>query len=152
MKKYMFCLLLAAIMSHAALFADEAEMDIENAEHQLEMTNIQLEQKRAEMGFQLEQEMRKIELEKARLEIELAHRKLGRHPRPKPEGICAIILLVAILNRILVPVWIYKDMRRRENSSVILVLLGILGGLAGLFAYALVRIGDVKTNNARARR
>ena len=72
--------------------------------------------------------------------------------RHKPEGLLSLILLVAVLNRILAPIWIYRDMRQRDAISVILVLLGILGGLAGLLTYALIRLGDVKTAAPRARR
>jgi len=151
MKKYMLYLLLAAILCPLPVFAEEGEMEIEGAEHQLEMLNIQLEQQRAQLDFKFEQEMRQFELEKAHLEIEHAQRQLRGPGRPRPEGICAIILLVAILNRILAPIWIYKDMRRRDASSVILVLFGILGGLAGLLTYAVVRVGDIKTT-ARARK
>lgn len=151
MKKYMLCLLLAGIIAPVAVFAEEGEMGIEDAEHQLEMLNIRLDQERAQLDFKFEQEMRQLELEKAHLEIERAHRQLRGHVRPRPEGICAIILLVAVLNRILAPIWIYKDMRRRDASSVILVLFGILGGLAGLLTYAILRLGDIKTT-ARARK
>jgi len=151
MKKYMICLLLAAVLLPAAAFAEEGEMGIEDAEHQLEMFNIGLEQKRMELDYKFEEEMRTLEIEKARLEIEHAHRKLRGPGRHEPEGAMCIILLVAILNRILAPIWIYKDMRRRDASSVILVLLGILGGLAGLLTYAVVRLGDIKTT-ARTRK
>ncbi|MBN2270353.1 MAG: hypothetical protein JXN61_07060 [Sedimentisphaerales bacterium] len=151
MKKHMLCLLVAGIIAPTILFADEAERAIQDAENQLEMSNIQLEQRKAETEFEFGRQMRQLELEKARLEIENAHRRLGRHPGPKPERICAIILLVAILNRILAPIWIYRDMRQRNAGSVILVLLGVLGGLAGLLTYAVVRLGDVNTS-ARTRR
>jgi hypothetical protein len=144
-------LLVAGISAPTLLFANEAEVAIQNAEDQLEMFNIQLEQKKAETEFDFGRQMRQLELEKARLEIENAHRRLGRHPGPKPERICAIILLIAVLNRILAPIWIYRDMRRRNAGSVILVLLGILGGLAGLLTYAVIRLGDVNTS-ARTRR
>ena len=145
MKQYMPYLLLAAIIFPAALFAEEEEMMIEDAERQLEMTNIQLEQKRAELDFKFQERMRELELEKMDLEVEHGRRQLIGHGRGQPEGICAIILLAAILTRILTPIWIYKDMRQRDASSVVLVLLGILGGLFGLLTYAVVRLGDVKT-------
>lgn len=151
MKKYMLCLLLVGFIVPTPAFAEEGEMGIEDAEHQLKMFNIGLEQKRMELDYKFEEEMRTLEIEKARLEIEHAERQLRGHGRPRPEGICAIILLMAILNRILAPIWIYKDMRRRDASSVILVLFGILGGLAGLLTYAVVRLGDIKTT-ARIRK
>ena len=146
MKKHMLCLLLAGFIAPAPVFAEETKTGIQDAEHQLVMFGIQLKQKRAESDFQFDQQMRELGLEKARLEIEHAHRKLGRHPGPKPERICAIILLIAVLNRILAPIWIYRDMRQRNAGSVILVLLGILGGLAGLLTYAVIRLGDVNTS------
>jgi hypothetical protein len=146
MKKHVLCLLVAGFIWPTLVFAEEGLMVIEDAEHQLEMFNIQLDQKKAETDFEFGRQMREIELEKARLEIENAHRRLGHHPGPKPEGICAIILLIAVLNRILAPIWIHRDMQQRNAGSVILVLLGILGGLAGLLTYAVIRLGDVNTS------
>jgi len=151
MKKYMLYLLLTAILCPVSVLAEEGEMGIEDAEHQLEMFNIGLEQKRMELDYKFEEEMRTLEIEKARLEIEHAHRQLRGHGRHEPEGAMCILLLIAILNRILAPIWIYRDMRRRDASSVIMVLFGILGGLAGLLTYAVVRLGDIKTT-ARARK
>jgi len=152
MKKYMLYLLLAAILWPLPVFAEEGEMGIEDAEEQLEMLNIQLEQERAKLDFEFEREMRTLEIEKARLEIENAHRQLRGPGRHHPQGPMCIILLIAILNRILAPIWIYKDMRKRDESSVILVLFGILGGLAGLLTYALIRIADVKATTTRVRK
>lgn len=151
MKKYMLYLLLAAILCPIPVFAEEGEMGIEDAEHQLEMFNIGLEQKRMELDYKFEEEMRTLEIEKARLEIENAHRQLRGHGRHNPQGLMCIVLLIAILNRILAPIWIYKDMHERDVSSVIMVLFGILGGLAGLLTYAVVRLGDIKTT-ARTRK
>jgi len=146
MKKHMLCLLVAGFITQAPLFAEEAKIGIQDAEDQLEMFNIQLEQKKAETDFEFGRQMRELQLEKARLEIEHARREPGRHLGPKPEGMCAIILLIAVLNRILAPIWIYRDMRQRNAGSVILVLLGILGGLAGLLTYAVIRLGDANTS------
>ena len=144
MKKCLPYLLLAAVLFPVATFAEEAEMDIEAAERQLEMTNIQLEQKRAESEFDFEQQMRELELGKMRLEIEHAQRQFRGHGRHKPEGAMCIVLLIALLTRILSPIWIYRDMRQRGAVSVLLVLFGILGGLFGLLVYAVVRLGDIK--------
>ncbi len=146
MKKYMLCLLVAGFIAPAPLFAEEAKIGIQDAEDQLEMFGIQLKQKKAESDFKFDQQMRELQLEKARLEVEHLHRERGRRPGPRPEGICGIILLIAVLNRILAPIWIYRDMRQRNAGSVILVLLGILGGLAGLLTYAVIRLGDANTS------
>lgn len=150
MKKYLPCLLLAAMLLPAATFADDDMM--EDAERELMMTNIQLEQQRAELDFNFEQQMRELEVEKARLEIDHAGRQLRGHGRGKPEGAICIILLGAFLSRILAPIWIYKDMRQRDAGSVILVLFGVLGGLFGLLVYALVRLGDIKANGKTTRK
>lgn len=146
MKKHMLFLLAAGFIWPTLVFAEEGLTVIEDAEHQLEMFNIQLEQKKAETDFEFGRQMRELQLEKARLEIEHARREPGHRPGPKPEGMCAIILLIAVLNRILAPIWIYRDMRQRNAGSVILVLLGILGGLAGLLTYAVIRLGDANTS------
>ena len=146
MKKCLPYLLLAAVLFPAATFAEEEEMDIEAAERQLDMTNIQLEQERAESEFDFEQQMRELELGKMRLEIEHTQRQFRGHGRHKPEGegVICIVMLIALLTRILSPIWIYRDMRQRDAVSVLLVLFGILGGLFGLLVYAVVRLGDIK--------
>lgn len=146
MKKCLLYLLLAALLFPAAAFAEEDELideeTIERAELQLEMTKIQSEQQRIESELAFEQQMRDLQIDRAHLEMD----QFRGHHRDKPGGLIAIMLLIALLNRILVPVWIYKDMRQRNASSVILVLLGISGGLFGLLVYGVVRIGDMKAN------
>jgi hypothetical protein len=162
MKKCLLYLLLAAVLFPVATFAEEEEeegMTIEDAERQLEMTNIRLDQKRAELEFDFEQKKRELKLQEAQLKLQEAHLKIDRaeaqfkgHGRHKPEGVIFIVMLIGLLTRILAPIWIYKDMRKRDSVSVMLVLFGILGGLFGLLVYAVVRLGDVKTATRTTRK
>jgi hypothetical protein len=120
----------------AAVYSQELEQQ-ENPEYQMEMHGMQmeLEQRDAEMGFQrsmqeLELEERKIELERMRRGHK--HRPCKKHP---------FLLLVIIIN-ILVAVWVYQDIRKRNTGSGIWIVIALLAGLLGVLVYAVVRIGD----------
>lgn len=160
MKRYMPYLLLAAMLFPAAVFAEEENfgeeegmMMLERAERQVQMTNMQLEQKRAELDFKFEERMRELELEKMDIEIEHGRRQIGGHGKGKPEGIMCIFLLIGIINRILAPIWIHKDIHQRNAGSGMWIWFGILGGLFGLLTYAVVRLGDIKaTGTAKTRK
>jgi hypothetical protein len=119
-----------------AVFSQELEGQ-EDPEFQMEMSerNMELEQRGAEMEFQrsmqdLELEGRKIELERMRRGH--GHRSHKKHP----------FLLLVIIVHILVAVWVYQDIRKRNAGSGIWIVIALLAGLLGVLVYAVVRIGD----------
>ena len=129
--------LIAAVLLAAPAFAEEHEMDIEKA-----MEHMELEHARAEFGF--EQEMREVEIEERHLELDMMRRQLD-HPKKHPKkdhagGICLVLIIVHIL----MAIWVYQDVRRKNNGNGIWIIITLLAGFFGASVYALVRIGDTK--------
>ncbi|MCX7009846.1 MAG: hypothetical protein NTY53_21830 [Kiritimatiellaeota bacterium] len=63
---------------------------------------------------------------------------LGHHAKPA----LALLLLGATVIHILLTVWVYGDLRRRNSGSGIWIAMVLLTGLCGAAVYALVRIGE----------
>jgi len=122
----------------------EMEMDLNQKMRELELKKqrMALQQRQAEMDFN--QKMRELELEKHRMALEQEQRP-QKHPacfahcrRAKILPILAICFIVNIL----VAVWIYQDIRRRNAGSGIWIVIALLTGLLGALVYAVVRLGD----------
>ena len=129
MNRCILIMVLATMFAPAAVFSQELEGQ-ENPEYQME-----LEQRNAEMDFQ--QSMRELELEERRIELDRLrrgheHRSHKKHP----------FLLLVIIVHILVAVWVYQDIRKRNAGSGIWIVIALLAGLVGVLVYAVVRIGD----------
>lgn len=63
---------------------------------------------------------------------------LGHHAKPA----LALLLLGAAIIHILLAVWVYQDLRKRNTGSGIWIVITLLAGLCGAAVYALVRIGE----------
>ena len=59
-------------------------------------------------------------------------------------GLVALFLLVALVFNILAAVWIYTDIRRRNEGPAIFIAMALIAGIPAAIIYALVRIGDRK--------
>ncbi len=120
----------------AAVFSQEIERQ-EDPEYQMEMRNMEmeLEQRDAEMGFQ--RSMQELELEKNRIELERMRR--GHKQRPCKKHLFLFLIVVV---HILLAVWVYQDIRKRNAGSGIWIVIALLAGLLGVLVYAIVRIGD----------
>jgi hypothetical protein len=60
-------------------------------------------------------------------------------------ALIALILLGAAFINIMLAIWIYTDIRKRNEGSGIFIVLALLAGIPAAIIYALVRIGDRKT-------
>ena len=58
------------------------------------------------------------------------------------------MLLVCFVVHILLTVWVYQDIRRRNSGSGIWVAVTLMTGLLGAAVYALVRLGDRQSQAA----
>ena len=56
----------------------------------------------------------------------------------------AVLLFVLLVVHILLAVWVYQDIRKRNTGSGIWIVVALLTGLFGALVYAIVRIGDAK--------
>jgi hypothetical protein len=101
-----------------------------------------LQQQEAEMGFN--QEMHEIELQKHRLALRnnQQHRKhMEKAGHNDHEGMFPILAICCIVN-ILVAIWVYQDIRKRNAGSGLWIVIALLTGLLGALVYAVVRLGD----------
>jgi hypothetical protein len=64
-------------------------------------------------------------------------------------GLLKLCFLVCFIFNILIAVWIFTDIRKRGEGSGIFIALALLAGVPAAIIYALVRIGDKKTEPAR---
>lgn len=67
----------------------------------------------------------------------------GKHSRCCRPLLCLILLGAAFIN-IMLAIWIYADIRKRNEGSGIFIALALLAGIPTAIIYALVRIGDRK--------
>ena len=61
--------------------------------------------------------------------------------------ICPIFMLLTIIIHILLAMWVYQDIRKRNRGSGIWIAIALLAGLLGAGVYAVVRIGDKDQNS-----
>ena len=57
---------------------------------------------------------------------------------------CIAILLIIIIVHILLSVWVYQDIRKKNTGSGIWIVLVLMTGLISALVYAVVRIGDAR--------
>ena len=122
----------------------EAQTDTGEKMRQIELKkqHMALQQHEAEMDFN--QKMRDIELQKHRMALERQQRP-QKHPagagHNDHEGMFPLLAICCIVN-ILVAIWIYQDIRRRNAGSGLWIVIALLTGLLGALVYAVVRLGD----------
>jgi hypothetical protein len=149
MKSYILIAALTAMLIPTTLFAEEHE---HNGEHQamerqihLRRAQMELEQHESELDF--EREMREMELRERHIELDRQTKPLSGKPYQKHHGKCPaapILLLLCLAINILLTVWVYQDIKKRNTGSGIWIVVTLLAGLFGALVYALTRIGDNK--------
>ena len=141
MKQFMLvAVLLGMLVSVSAVLGQEEAAVEEEMEHDLEMRHAQLELQEREAEADFRQKMRKLKLEKRRME--LGHkRKAKKHHDDKGGAVLVVVLLIV---HILMAVWVYQDIRKRNAGSGIWIVVALLTGLFGALVYAIVRLGNSK--------
>ena len=148
MKRYvLMSLLLVSMFACPAVLSQEFNPERrEMHERDMEMRELQeremkLQHREAEMNA--EREMQKHELEQRRMEMERTHHDDdGDHC--KCEGALVLLLVICVIVRILLAVWVYKDIQQLKHGSGIWIIIVLLSGLLGALVYAVVRLGDNK--------
>ena len=133
--------LIAAMLLAAPAMAEEHKIDIDQ-----EMERLELEQARAE--FEFDQEMRETDLQERHLKLDMMRRQIDRpHTSPKKEKAGGVLLLLGIVH-VLMAIWVYQDVRRKNKGNGIWIVITLLAGFCGAAVYALIRIGDDKPEPA----
>ena len=148
MKSYILITALIAMLVPTTLFAEEHEQNEEHqdAEHQIHLRRAQMELEEHESELEFGREMREMELRERQIELDRRTKPLSRKPYPKHHGKCpaAPLLLLCMVINILLTVWVYQDIKKRNTGSGIWIVVTLLAGLFGALVYALTRIGDNK--------
>jgi len=131
-------MVLMALCVPAAVVAQEFEP--EEAEFHMEMREreMELEQRQAEMEFK--RRMSELELEKHKRGLE----QLRKAHKGGPHALLLVVLVVHILTAI----WVYQDIKQRNQGSGIWIVIALLTGLLGTLVYAVVRLGNSEKKKA----
>ena len=149
MKSYILIAALTAMLIPTTLFAEEHEQNEEHqdTERQIHLRRAQMELEEHESELEFDREMRDMELHERHIELDRRTKPLSRKPYPKHHGKCPaapILLLLCLVINILLTVWVYQDIKKRNTGSGIWIVVTLLAGLFGALVYALTRIGDNK--------
>jgi competence protein ComGC len=166
MKDYLLIVSLLVLFVSPVVFAQEEDIDegpspMEELEIQTHMRNAELEMQEKEMqlqqqkiAFEMRRQRQQIELEKQKIELQHQRRGLAEHAGPEvlaehaghdehhDEGGGVILVIIFIVN-ILLAVWVYTDIRKRNSGSGIWIVIVLLTGLLGVIPYAIVRLGNI---------
>ncbi len=123
----------------------EGSRESRMAELEMRARELEIEAHAAELKFQ--NEVRELELEERRTELE--RRRLGpghtgrsRHPHGKcGEMFGGFVLLCAVVN-LLLAIWVYRDIRKRNAGSGLWIVITLLVGFFGALLYVITRLGD----------
>ena len=106
---------------------------IRNAQNELQEQRQQLDRERQELEHQRDR-MQPQRQWPARKQMH----KGGHKP------LCGLLMVMCLVVHILVAIWVFQDIRKRETGSGIWIVIALLAGLLGALVYAVVRIGDIK--------
>jgi len=135
MKRFLLGLAIVA-MSVSPAFCDEHEFDLDEG-----LERIKFEQMRS--GLEFDQKVRELEIQKRQLELERLRREMDRpdpHHQKKKDG--EFLFLIFGIVHILMAVWVYKDVRKKNNGNGVWIAITLLVGFFGASVYALIRMGD----------
>jgi len=146
MKRGILLMTLLVLLQASAGFCQEAEEAGEEliaAEEHMALRRLQMEMEEDEAEMDFRRQIREIELEERHIEIEQQRARLehaGRREHHKKK--CAPFLILCLVVHVLVAIWVYQDIRKRNSGSGVWIVITLLTGLLGALVYAVVRIGD----------
>lgn len=147
MKSYILIAALTAMLIPTTLLAEEHEQNEEHhaMERQIHLHRAQMELEEHESELEFDREMREMELHERHIELDRQRKPVSHKPYPKHHGKWhAKLLLLGLVINILLTVWVYQDIKKRNTGSGIWIVITLLTGLFGALVYALTRIGDNK--------
>ena len=119
---------------------------------EIQQKQLNLQQRQSEVNFN--NEVRKIELEKKRMELEHQRQMLKAQELktgPSKEAWyshngktmhCWGLVFLCFVVHILLAIWVYQDIRKRNAGSGMWIAITLLTGFFGALVYAVVRLGD----------
>ena len=156
MKNTMLVMMAVGVMGAASALAQDATGDLpqrqpEQFRQQIESRLHAQQMEAAEQRAQLQQEIMNLRTALSQTDRNQGPQVGGDMHRGVPparhwrghamHGFCALFMLVFVVH-ILLAVWVFQDIRRRNAGSGIWIVVTLLTGLCGAAVYALVRIGE----------
>jgi hypothetical protein len=171
MKRYLFWAVLACVAISWTVCAQDRPLAGRgepqakpNDRQKIELAHQELELKAQADEVAFQQKMREIQLEKQRIELEkqraVIHPMPGQQPHPGMQPPCgtwgghgcpmarhcargiAFLMTLCFVLHLLLAIWVYQDIRKRNTGSGIWIIITLVAGIFGAALYALVRIGD----------
>ena len=143
MKLHVLSGLLMSLFVCSAAFCQEPGPE-GDPEYQMELARMQLELRERETEVEFQREMQELELEQRRVHLE-RERGAKEHPgHGDDKGGAHLLLILCAIVHILVAVWVYTDIRKRNSGSGVWIVIALLAGLLGVLVYAVVRLGDTR--------
>lgn len=140
MRKWLLFVLMALSVAVLPAFCDEEEDSIDEGDQiEIQERQLDLDAQRAEIAF--DNEMKKLDIEERRAMLQRGN---DEHGRRHGCGRMVPFLAMCIIVHILLAVWVYGDMRKRNAGSGIWIVIVLMTGLFGGLVYAVVRLGDGK--------
>ena len=152
MNRYVLIGVLMAMFFSTPVFSQEPEKSRGRPQgevgRQLRLRRAQMEMEGREAELDFQRKMRELELERHKA-------KLGRQRKPHKHPACFrhcrkcvmlpfLVLGVCLVVHILLAVWVFQDIRKRNAGSGIWIVIALLTGLLGTLVYAVVRLGNTK--------
>lgn len=125
--------MLEARVDMARLDVEERELDIKARKQKIDARWQEMERKQAR--FKQQQHGRD------KLKSAIARRRRAAKKREEMFG--SLFVLGAVVN-VLLAIWVYQDIRKRNSGSGLWIVLALLAGFFGTLLYAIVRLGDVQ--------
>jgi len=150
MRGYVLISVLMTMFFSAAVFSqepyEEPRLPQEEMEREMHLRHMQLELQEREAKLNFNRKMKELGLQKRKIALgrERRAQKDLAHFGPCRKGKMLSIAIVCFVVHILLTVWVYKDIRRRNSGSGIWIVIVLLTGLFGVLPYAIVRLGDTR--------
>lgn len=150
MKRYVLAGVLMALLFPTVVLAQKGEQPKRRPGKKVDQQMRLHRQRVAEAGFG--RKMKTPEMKRRRFGFENRRRfqeGAGKHFKHHRCWVMKkLFVIVALVVHILLGVWVYQDIRRRQCGSGIWIVIVLLTGLLGVLPYAIVRLGD--TSQAKA--
>lgn len=153
MRGYVLISLLVAMFFPAVVFGsedDEARERQEDFERQIHLRRMQLEMEEQEAELDFNRRMRELDLKERGLVLEHKYKALKlkqpKHVKGNNGEKLVPLMIICLVVHILLAIWVYQDIRRRNCGSGIWIVIVLLAGILGVLPYTIVRLGDSREN------
>ena len=149
MKRFILLFVAAVVLGPFAAWAQDEQKDADGPAGRIELRRQQMDLDKHWSDIQFQKEMQKIQIQKARAQIVPAQHQPMGFPRHHPPCLLFMVAMCGVVH-ILLSIWTFQDIRKRNSSSGIWIVVVLLTGFFGALLYTLVRLGDIRAGGSAA--